>query len=518
MTGRLHLELGEDAVLYLGASGALLIPGDARRLAGEVGDCVVGGGTLTQAVEGLLRLGLTRLPSFVLVGLPDGPSPHFLALVRGTGWVSFVGGPGESVTITGRGYSTWRERLVPVGTRFWTAGFEDTGADDAETDSTGAGSGADPWVGGVAVLPVRKITRGLLGCGAVGDGEGDRQLPTATELPHASPLDMPPAAQPVPAQVAQPALAPVTKLRSAPEPVAEPIAEPAAEPIAEPAAEPVAGPLAVPEREAGPIETPRLETDPYAAGIAGHEAFIREMSQPVLVRALPPLADADPRGEDTFYSVEEDADGEDPVSDPQREAEDEEKEEEENFSTQSRPARQADALNSGAGAGVGERQRAWRNLPEDYAGPIVQAVACPAWHSNPPSAATCRTCGAPVEAQLTVIIPRPSLGWLLFNDDRRVQLHTSVFVGRTGGEPGDLGEEVQIVAVADHHGKVSRRHLLVRIRDWEVLAVDLHSTNGTWIQRPDEEPIRLRPFVEERLTADTRVMLSPDVGFLLEVS
>ena len=126
--------------------------------------------------------------------------------------------------------------------------------------------------------------------------------------------------------------------------------------------------------------------------------------------------------------------------------------------------------------------------------PRVQAVLCPAGHPNPTHADGCRTCGQLVTDRSVHVVPRPSLGRLIFEDGAQVELDRHIVLGRRPAEdPMVAGEPHELVTVADPDDVVSRTHLVLRIEGWQLHAVDRDSTNNTFVVVPGQPPFQLRP-------------------------
>lgn len=122
------------------------------------------------------------------------------------------------------------------------------------------------------------------------------------------------------------------------------------------------------------------------------------------------------------------------------------------------------------------------------AGSVV-AILCPLGHANPPHRPGCRICGSPLLGE-PQRVPRPPLGWMRTSEGERVDLTTPVVIGRKPTVTRLHGLEMpRLVAVP--HGHVSSNHLEIRLEGWNVMAVDLHSRNGTLLRRTGEPPVRL---------------------------
>lgn len=132
--------------------------------------------------------------------------------------------------------------------------------------------------------------------------------------------------------------------------------------------------------------------------------------------------------------------------------------------------------------------------------PLVLAALCEHGHPNPPERPTCTVCGAPVAGE-TVRVPRPSLGTLLLSDGRRVDLTAPVIVGRSPRAERFTGSLApQLVPLS--HSHISGLHLEIQLEGWRAMAVDLRSTNGTYLRREGEAPARLSERPEPLLAGD----------------
>ena len=157
--------------------------------------------------------------------------------------------------------------------------------------------------------------------------------------------------------------------------------------------------------------------------------------------------------------------------------------------------------------------------PAPSSGPTVQGVWCDAGHANPATAATCRTCGLPIEPVDAVSMPRPVLGILRFSNGIDVELDRSVIVGRAPKAERVSAREIpQLVTVPSPDKDISRNHLEVRIDGWHVLVVDLGSTNGTVVTMPGQPPERLRAGEEQPIVPGTVVTIADEITFVYEVS
>lgn len=125
-------------------------------------------------------------------------------------------------------------------------------------------------------------------------------------------------------------------------------------------------------------------------------------------------------------------------------------------------------------------------------GPVVLSTLCAAGHVNPPGAAACG-CGAAIASSSADQRARPEFAELVLPDGERVPLGRGVVLGRRPrSRRVEDGRVPRLVTVHSPSEDISRSHLEVRCEDWNVLAIDLESTNGTVLLRDGAAPMRLR--------------------------
>lgn len=125
----------------------------------------------------------------------------------------------------------------------------------------------------------------------------------------------------------------------------------------------------------------------------------------------------------------------------------------------------------------------------DVGGPGVLSRYCAQGHPNAPHAVACRVCGGPIVGEPRVGA-RPALGRVRLGSGDTVDLDRSVILGRRPqASRVSQGDIPRLVAVGGK--EVSRSHLELRVEDWNVLAVELGSRNGTLLLRPGQPPVRL---------------------------
>ncbi len=127
--------------------------------------------------------------------------------------------------------------------------------------------------------------------------------------------------------------------------------------------------------------------------------------------------------------------------------------------------------------------------PMDSIRPTLAARVCKAGHANAPSRAACEVCDVflPAGPDGVSVVPRPSLGTLVFDDGRRVDLDTDVMIGRNPSRSGD-----HWIPVVVEGERISRTHLTVRCSSWDVLVEDAGSHNGSVVIPADgSQPVAL---------------------------
>lgn len=122
-----------------------------------------------------------------------------------------------------------------------------------------------------------------------------------------------------------------------------------------------------------------------------------------------------------------------------------------------------------------------RAEPRDQGRVEVEGVLCSRGHFNNPGSAYCMVCGMSM-LHLTpnpVVRPRPTLGFIVFDDGSSFGLDRSYVIGR---EPrGSDDSSAELLTVHDNNDTLSRTHAELRLTGWTVQLIDLESTNGTYI-------------------------------------
>ena len=125
---------------------------------------------------------------------------------------------------------------------------------------------------------------------------------------------------------------------------------------------------------------------------------------------------------------------------------------------------------------------------------LVLAVNCTQGHPNPPEAQRCRRCGNPVQGPQH-LVQRPVMALLKPSHGQPVEVDRTVLIGRSPQANRVARERLpRLLTVPSPSHDISRTHVQVSPEGWDLLATDLHSTNGTALIRPGHpEPERLTP-------------------------
>lgn len=149
--------------------------------------------------------------------------------------------------------------------------------------------------------------------------------------------------------------------------------------------------------------------------------------------------------------------------------------------------------------------------PGEVGPPMVDGVLCARQHFNHPAALYCATCGLAMVHQTKVLVrgPRPSLGVLILDDGRTFSLDRSYVLGRAPQSADEVvGGLARPLMIEDETGLISRAHVRVGLRDWDVILTDLNSANGTYVWNPgDAQWAKLPPGVDFTLMTGGRLIL-----------
>lgn len=127
-------------------------------------------------------------------------------------------------------------------------------------------------------------------------------------------------------------------------------------------------------------------------------------------------------------------------------------------------------------------------------GPLVLSTLCPRGHVNAPGSVQCDRCGERIDERTAAQRARPEVAVAVLPSGERVPLGRGVVIGRRPRSRRAEHGRVPRLATVDSPGEdVSRSHVELRVEDWNLVAVDLSSTNGTLLLRDGAAPQRLRP-------------------------
>jgi hypothetical protein len=150
--------------------------------------------------------------------------------------------------------------------------------------------------------------------------------------------------------------------------------------------------------------------------------------------------------------------------------------------------------------------------------PRLLGVWCDAGHVTSPESRECRVCGLPVPPQAPILVARPPLGVLIFDNGDRVEVDRPVVLGRDPKPVSSVDPETPVLhAVASATGQVSRTHAEIRADGWDVVLTDLDAMNGTALTLPGASPVAIEPGVPTVITPGARVDLGGESGFVFEV-
>jgi hypothetical protein len=151
--------------------------------------------------------------------------------------------------------------------------------------------------------------------------------------------------------------------------------------------------------------------------------------------------------------------------------------------------------------------------------PRLLGVWCDAGHVTSPDRDECRVCGLAVPPQAPILVARPVLGVLIFDNGDRVEVDRPVVLGRDPKpNPSSVDPESPLLhAVTSATGQVSRTHAEIRASGWDVVLTDLGAMNGTALTLPGAAPVAIEAGVATVITPGARVDLGGESGFVFEV-
>jgi len=150
--------------------------------------------------------------------------------------------------------------------------------------------------------------------------------------------------------------------------------------------------------------------------------------------------------------------------------------------------------------------------------PRLLGVWCDAGHVTSPDFDDCRVCGLSVPPQTPILVARPPLGVLVFDNGDRVMIDRPVVIGRDPKKMSSADPEAPVLhAVPSATGQVSRTHAEIRASGWDVVLTDLGAMNGTAVTLPGQDPVAIESGTPTTLSSGARVDLGGESGFVFEV-
>lgn len=145
----------------------------------------------------------------------------------------------------------------------------------------------------------------------------------------------------------------------------------------------------------------------------------------------------------------------------------------------------------------------------------VLAVPCTNGHANAPGTRSCRLCQAPVDSANPRLIRRPTLAGVHTNQGDFADIVSGIVIGRAPDASfGPAGSH--LMRVPSPSNDISRNHVLVTVKDWNVHVTDLHSTNGTTVLPIGEPPFMLRDGASVQVELGTVLDLGDGVSIRVE--
>lgn len=152
-------------------------------------------------------------------------------------------------------------------------------------------------------------------------------------------------------------------------------------------------------------------------------------------------------------------------------------------------------------------------------GPLVLSTLCPRGHVNAPGSVQCHRCGERIDERTAAQRARPEVAVAVLPTGERVPLGRGVVIGRRPrSRRVEHGRVPRLVTVDSPGEDVSRSHVELRVEDWNLVAVDLSSTNGTMLLRDGLAPQRLRPEASTILQLGDRLDLGDAQVIVIEAA
>ncbi len=145
----------------------------------------------------------------------------------------------------------------------------------------------------------------------------------------------------------------------------------------------------------------------------------------------------------------------------------------------------------------------------------VLMVWCPQRHPNAPNSTTCRICRAPVDGSQPQLARRPLLAGVNTNYGEFSDVEAGVLVGRAP-DRSRAPQGSYVMRVHSPSSDISRSHLLVTTKDWNVMVTDLNSTNGTTVMPVGEQPFVLANGQSVQVELGTILDLGDGVSLRIE--
>lgn len=144
--------------------------------------------------------------------------------------------------------------------------------------------------------------------------------------------------------------------------------------------------------------------------------------------------------------------------------------------------------------------------------PRFEVRICELGHHNPPDFPRCRVCGGVLDETVSVASLR--LGWVRATDGQMRPLEGDIVVGRAPETGGVWG--VSALETPPELLEISRQHLRISQRGWEVTVTDLASGNGTLLRRGGGDVLELAPGQDYNVQPGDTVELAPDYRLKFE--